>query len=342
MKFTKYITIRFFSILLQLIGMSAMMFGLYAMTGYNVGVAHAGFAGPEAIKAENERLGTNYTYFHQFVNFWDNYLTGDCSLDASFFDTGCNRTLGITWERIGSSFRFGYSDDTIDKSINQSFRNSITIFMISFVIYTVLGIFLGIVAGINKGKADQIIKLLTSAVIGIPNVLMLIYMYRALLSTPSQRLSILSLSTINIGENMNTNTIWVLIYPILAHALISLPFIFRYTHDSVKNELKHMYIRTARAKGLSEFKIVKNHLLPNMYSKLIFAVAISIPLGVSNLAFVEYIFHYSGIFHLIFNSVISYNFPVLHAGTLYIGFFSFVLMTISNIIGESLNKLPEK
>ncbi len=104
-------------------------------------------------------------------------------------------------------------------------------------------------------------------------------------------------------------------------------------------EMGRPYLRTAKAKGLSEFQIVRKHLLPNIYSKMINALAVSIPMGISSIALVEYIYNYNGMFNLMFASIYNYNFPILHAGALYIGVFTFILMTFSNSFAKFMDKL---
>ncbi len=225
MRFTSYLFMRIISIILQIIGISIILFSLYAFTQYDVGIDHAEFGGQPVADAENQRLGTNYTYTEQFFNFWEGLLFGGCGLDIAA--DNCNRTLGISWENNRQANIT--TGQPIDDAMQQVFINSITIFMVSFIIYASIGVVTGVIAGVKSGKLDQILHLFTSALIGIPGVLVLIFIFRIFLDKRSLEFNILLVSEINIGSaDTDTSILWYLIIPILSHALISLPFVFRY------------------------------------------------------------------------------------------------------------------
>lgn len=89
-------------------------------------------------------------------------------------------------------------------------------------------------------------------------------------------------------------------------SLIVLPSIYvaRIAGVAVHEEIKKEYIKAARAKGLSNFLLIKNHLFISVFIKVIDALPTILSLIISNLIIVEYLSNYPGI---VSNMMISYK-----------------------------------
>lgn len=108
--------------------------------------------------------------------------------------------------------------------------------------------------------------------------------------------------------------------PALSLALGSGSILSRYITSSIKSQLKQDYVRTARSKGLSEKKVIINHVLRNALipSLTIFGLIMTEILGGSII--VENVFSLPGIGRLIATSIQSRDFPLIQGLVLYLAF----------------------
>ena len=79
------------------------------------------------------------------------------------------------------------------------------------------------------------------------------------------------------------------------------------------------YIRTARAKGLSSCKIIKNHALKNSLNPVITSISGWFASLLAGAVFVEYIFGWNGIGKLLVESINNMDFPLVMGLILFIG-----------------------
>ena len=87
------------------------------------------------------------------------------------------------------------------------------------------------------------------------------------------------------------------------------------------------YIRTARAKGLSKFKIIGKHALKNAMNPVITAVSGWFASLMAGAVFVEYVFDWKGVGVVIVDALEKYDFPVIMGAVLFIS----VILVLINI-----------
>jgi len=90
------------------------------------------------------------------------------------------------------------------------------------------------------------------------------------------------------------------------------------------------YIRTARAKGLSERLVLFRHLLRNACLPMITLIGLSIPALLAGNLIAEYAFNYAGLGLLFYNSLGNEDYPVLIAYTL----IGAVLTVVGNLVAD--------
>ena len=106
-----------------------------------------------------------------------------------------------------------------------------------------------------------------------------------------------------------------LILPALTLGIRPLAIVVQLTRNSFLDVLSQDYIRTARAKGLSEKRIILKHALRNALNPVITAITGWFASLMAGAVFVEYIFDWKGIGVVIVDALEKYDFPVL-MGTL--------------------------
>ncbi len=104
-----------------------------------------------------------------------------------------------------------------------------------------------------------------------------------------------------------------LILPVCINAVASLAMLSRLTRANMIQILNENYIRTARAKGLSERKVVYQHALKNAMLPVITIMGLSLPGIFGGSVIVETIFSIPGMGRLFFSSVFGRDYPVIMA-----------------------------
>ncbi|WP_026461946.1 ABC transporter permease [Adhaeribacter aquaticus] len=119
-----------------------------------------------------------------------------------------------------------------------------------------------------------------------------------------------------------------LILPAVALGIRPLAVITQLTRSSMIEVLAQDYIRTARAKGLNNYLVIKRHGLKNALNPVITAVSGWLASLMAGAFFIEYIFNWKGIGAVTINAVQNLDFPVVMGATLFIAFL-FVLINIA-------------
>jgi peptide/nickel transport system permease protein len=118
--------------------------------------------------------------------------------------------------------------------------------------------------------------------------------------------------------------------PILCIAALVLAGYSRYMRSSAIETLAQDYIRTARAKGLSERLVLHRHLLRNACLPMVTLIGLSIPSLLAGNLVAEFTFNYPGLGLLFYNSLSNEDYPVLIAYTL----IGALLTVLGNLIAD--------
>lgn len=118
-----------------------------------------------------------------------------------------------------------------------------------------------------------------------------------------------------------------LILPAITLGIRPLAVVVELTRSSVLEVLSQDYVRTARAKGLSRFKVIVSHVLKNSMNPVVTAISGWFASLMAGAVFVEYIFDWKGVGIVIVNALEKYDFPVLMGALLFIS----VILVFINI-----------
>lgn len=119
-----------------------------------------------------------------------------------------------------------------------------------------------------------------------------------------------------------------LLLPALALGIRPLAIITQLTRSSMLDVLSQDYIRTARAKGLSQRAVVVRHALRNALNPVVTAVSGWLASLLSGAFFIEYIFNWKGLGTVTLRAVENLDFPVVMGATLFVAAI-FVLVNIA-------------
>jgi len=123
-----------------------------------------------------------------------------------------------------------------------------------------------------------------------------------------------------------------LILPVLTLGIRPLSVITQLTRSSMLDVIKSDYLRTARAKGLSEKTIVFKHALRNSINPVVTAVSGWMASLLGGAFFVEFIFNWKGLGKVTIDALNNSDFPVVMGSVLFISFIFIVINLLVDII----------
>ena len=280
----KYIFKRILSLIPTLIGVSFIVFTLLYFTPGDAVTATTGATAPkEAMEAARESLGLNDPFFIQYGRFLKNALL--------HFD-------------LGKSYITGNS---VTETLAQVFPNTLKLAFFSLSIALFFGIGLGILSAVKKysvwGRISMIFGLIGLAMPIFWSGLLLILLF-------SVRWGLLPSSGFASFKYM--------ILPGMALGLQSTAVILRQTRSSMLDVLDQDYIRTARAKGVKENKVIIVHALRNALIPVITSIGLQMGSLLGGSVLTETIFSIPGIVRIMVESIKTRDYPLILGGVLFI------------------------
>jgi peptide/nickel transport system permease protein len=124
-----------------------------------------------------------------------------------------------------------------------------------------------------------------------------------------------------------------LLLPAATLAVATAGGILRFTRNSLLDTLSEDYVRTARAKGLDEARVVWLHALKNAGAPLVQLFGLSFPFLLSGSLIVEVVFSWPGMGRLTYEAVKAYDYPLVLAGTALAG----TLVVAGNLVADLLH-----
>lgn len=239
--------------------------------------------------------------------------------------------LGFKLPELGRSYQ---SDRSVSSILAEAFPNTILLALVSITMAFVLGVLFGSVAAIYKDTwIEKAILLITSLGMSLPSffaAILIAWIFAFLLADYtglSMFGSLYGVDDFGRGEYVDLKNI---ILPAVTLGIRPLSVICELTKSTMKEVLQQDYIRTAKAKGLSMSKIIKNHALRNTLNPVVSSISSWFASLLAGAVFVEYIFDWKGVGVVIVDSLEKYDFPVL-MGTLIV---ICIMLVIINILTD--------
>lgn len=231
------------------------------------------------------------------------------------------------------------SGKTVASILGESFPNTILLALVSIAFAFVVGVTLGSLAAIYSDTwLEKAILLLTSFGMSLPSFFaaILIAWFFAFVLADYTGLSMFgSLYSVDDFGNGEYIDLKNLILPALTLGIRPLSVICELTKSTMKEVLQQDYIRTAKAKGLSKFQIIKKHALRNTLNPVVSSISSWFASLIAGAVFVEYIFDWKGVGVVIVDSLEKYDFPVL-MGTLIV---ICVMLIMINILTDIIHAM---
>jgi peptide/nickel transport system permease protein len=306
-----YIIRRFLIMIPTLLGVTFIVFLMLHFTpGDPAELLMGERASEEALQAIREHLGLNEPLYVQYGMFLKQLVKGD---------------LGETiWTR-----------QKVWIEIKQRFPATIELSLVALFISCVFGMILGIVSATKQYSIFDYLSMLGAlAGVSMPIfwlglVFMLIFSLNLGWLPMSARLSVgVDLETITnfyILDALLTrnwaalkDALWHIIMPAVTLSTIPTAIIARMTRSSMLEVLRQDYIKTAKAKGLSQFIVIFKHALRNALIPVVTTIGLQFGVLMAGAILTETIFAWPGVGKWMYDAVMQRDYMVIRSGTLFI------------------------
>ncbi|HMT11626.1 MAG TPA: ABC transporter permease [Ignavibacteria bacterium] len=247
------------------------------------------------------------------------------SIDAVRKQLGLDDPLYVQYGRFmvkavqGDLGRSYSSNRDVLKTILETFPATALLAVTALFISSILGILIGVISSVKPYTwTDNLSMLLALFGISFPPFALGLIMALVFGAW---------LKWFPISGYVNNGLIY-LVLPMLTLALRPLSIIARLTRSSMLDVLGQDYVRTARAKGVSGWKVIIKHALRNAMNPVITTISAWLAALLGGTFFIEYIFNWPGIGLLAINSILSLDFPMIQGTVL----FTAVIFIIVNMI----------
>jgi ABC-type dipeptide/oligopeptide/nickel transport system permease component len=235
------------------------------------------------------------------------------------------------WLTDVARLNLGVSQSTrrpVSQLIADSVPHTLRLALISLAVAMLIGFPLGMLAAINANRrVDAIITGINSVGLAMPAFwvgLLLILFF-------SVELRWLPASGIGDANRPLYERLHFLLMPVATIALSNLSVFSRYVRSAMIDVLSTDYVRTARAKGLSERLVVVRHALQNALIPVVTIIGIQFGRLLGGAVVTESVFAYPGLGRLVINAIQNRDYPVVQASLMLV----VIIFLITNIIVDA-------
>lgn len=258
-------------------------------------------ATPEQLQLFRDRMGLNDPLWLQFLNF----LKGVFTLD------------------LGTSMM---NNQDVVGLILHNLPYTIELTIVAMLMGLVAGVPLGVLAATNRNKLpDSGVRIFSLIGYAIPDF----YLGALLLITFSLNLGWFP---INGGGEGFLDRMYHVFLPALTLAFVKAAFIGRLTRTSLLEVLSKDYVRTARAKGAKENRVIYRHGLRNALLPLTTGLGLSMLATLSGSVAIEMVFNRPGIGKLLISAISERDYAVIQGGVVVFAMFVVVINLLMDLL----------
>lgn len=310
-----YIAKRLLAAIPVLFGLTIIVFLIMAMIPGDPATAILGsYATPENVAKLNRDLGLDKTLFEQYVIWIGNLFHGD----------------------LGRSYTL--NRPVLDE-VMERFSATLILAGTSLVLCSIFGLLAGIVSAVRQyGWADKIITLLVLIGISTPSfwlglLLILVFAVKLRLFPASGMYAIY-------GGGDLADLIHHLTLPALTLSVVATGVIARLTRTAMLEVLRQDYIRTARAKGLSERKVIYKHAFKSALVGVVPVIGIQAGFVIGGAVYIETVFQWPGIGSMLVTAISTRDLLLVQGGVLVVAaayvFFNLLADVVQTILDPRL------
>lgn len=296
---------RLWQMIPTLVGVIILVFFIFNWVGGDPAYLLAGkMSSPEQIQAIRQQLGVDQPYYVQLWIFIKQVLTFD---------------YGVSWS----------TGENVNQVMLTRIGPSLTLLIPLIILQNLISITLALWIGLVRGTwIDQSLMALCTIAMSI-SILVYIIVFQYLLAYQLNWFPVQGWSS-----DLFKNLTHYALLPVLIMLVVSIAPTLRLYRSFVLDEINQDYVRTARAKGVSETRILSVHVLRNAAIPIVTDIMASLPALLIGAFLIERFFGIPGIGREVILAVERSDFPVIKAITIYIA----VLTMLFNVLADLLYK----
>lgn len=286
-----YIAKRLLAAIPVLFGLTIIVFLIMALIPGDPATAILGsYATPENVAKLNEDIGLDKTLFEQYVIWIGNLFQGD----------------------LGRSYTL--NRPVLDEVLER-FSATLILAGTALILCSILGLLAGVVSAVRQyGLADKAITLLVLIGISTPSfwlglLLILIFAVNLRLFPASGMYAIY-------GGGDLKDLLQHLALPAFTLSVVATGVIARLTRTAMLEVLRQDYIRTARAKGLSERKVIYKHAFKSALVSIVPVIGIQAGFVIGGAVYIETVFQWPGIGSMLVKAISTRDLLLVQGGVL--------------------------
>jgi peptide/nickel transport system permease protein len=257
-------------------------------------------------------------------------LRHDLWLDRPLHVQYVHYWTGVVQGNLGQSIRM---KDTVAHLIAQRYPYTMALTLTSLVLALLLALPAGVWAAVRRGKAaDQMLSVVSLFGLSVPGIAL----GPVLILFFSIQLGWLPVSGANAGGTATID--WrYLVLPTIAMGTSMAAILTRMVRTAMLEELGQDYIRTARAKGLSEAAVVWRHALPNALVPIVTVVGLQFGALLAGAIVTETIFSWPGLGRLAVSAISNRDYALVQGCLLSIGLTYVLVNFLTDLVYNVVN-----
>lgn len=256
-------------------------------------------ATPEAVDRLRQQLGLDRPVWEQLVSWLGNLVRGD----------------------FGQSLMLNQG---VFSAVVERLPVTLSLAFIAFLITIPVGVLLGVTAAYYRNSwIDSVVMGIALVGVSIPSF------WIAIVSVVLFSVELRWLPSSGYEPLSQGFTPWLrsMVQPAVILALFQIGYLARMTRSSMLDVLDQDYIRTARAKGLNEWRTVGKHAFRNALMSVVTVSGIILSLLIGGSVVIEQVFALPGIGRLVVQGIMARDYPLIQGTMLLLGF-AFVIVNV--------------
>lgn len=269
---------------------------------------------PEQIAALERNFGLDRPAWQQYFLWMGNMLHGDFGLSFQYQQ----QVLNVIWPRV---------------------LNSLWLVLLYLVLFYAIAIPVGVFGAVRQNSlADKTVNVALYFLLGFPSfflALIVIYLVLKVRNATGWDIPVIGMTSNNHDDLTLIGRVWDilkhLLIPASVLALADSAGLTRVIRGQMLEVMRSDYIRTARAKGVSERTATWKHTFRNAILPIVAGIGGLLPAAISGAGFAEYVFGYPGITPMLLTAINTQDLYLIAGFT--------VITTVLLIVGNAISDL---
>ena len=305
---TAYIIRRVMQFVPTLLGVVLLVFILFNWIGGDPAYLLAGkISNPEQIANIRKQIGVDQPYYVQLWIFITQIVTGD---------------FGVSWA----------TNEKVSAIFATRLLPSLTVLVPMLIISTLLAMGMALLVAYVRGSLTDRAIMIGCTVGQSISILVYIIVFQYVFAYQLGWFPVQGW-----GQDFVTNLVKFSVLPIAVGVVVSLAPDTRLYRTFFLDEIHQDYVRTARAKGMSESRVMGVHVLRNAAIPIVTNVMIQLPALLAGAFLIERFFSIPGIGREVLLAVDRSDFPLIKAVTVYVAMATLVINLLTDILYKAID-----